>query len=43
LHAADIAPCERFTDGQTDEFLACEDIRDDFGLELKRTEAKDRR
>ena len=42
LHAADIAPCKCLADRQTDKLLTREDVRDDLGLELRRTKVNDR-
>ena len=43
LHAADIAPSERLTNRQTYELLASKDVRDDLGLEFRRTKVEDGR
>lgn len=41
LHATHIASRECFADCQTNEFLSCQDVWDDLGLQFRRTKVKD--
>ncbi len=43
LHAANIAPRKCLADSQTNELLSGKDVRDDLGLQLRRTKVEDGR